>query len=405
MNGHCIMKYSIISLLVCFIMAQSNLSYGQSSDFSTGESDDYSNLTVSILTAEGNLDLQSSLGHTTIRFKDDTKGVDFTINFGAYEFGNSNFYIDFFKRNLKYRFARKNWDSFIRLAQKEDRTLYEQTLNLDNQQKRKLVEKIQSYFEGNNEYTYDFFYTNCTTLIRDLIEEVYSGTIIYPDLYPTLSHRSSLEVVLANKLWTKYGLDLIIGIKGDGISIHDQMFLPLYYMHFLDGATVNGQKLVNRNIQLMTTSYKANPSFWDSPMRVTLLLLVLELVLFYLYFKGIVVKLIRIVDRTYFIILSILSLGLIGLWLFSPYDTWKDNWNIVWANPLIVWLAFATLSSISHITKGILVLELAVILFCLVGWNWIPQQFNSAFLPLFLILFVKYLRYLLPDFKAFFRNK
>lgn len=61
------------------------------------------------------------------------------------------------------------------------RSVWQQTLNLNNEEKAELIRLLQeNYRPENRVYRYNFFYDNCATRPRDKIEESIAGKVIYP---------------------------------------------------------------------------------------------------------------------------------------------------------------------------------------------------------------------------------
>ena len=73
------------------------------------------------------------------------------------------------------------------------------------------------------------------------------------------------------------------------------------------------------------------------------------------------------------------------LWFFSDHWCAKVNLNLIWANPLFLWLA-ARVRRRDHVVTLCATLLLALFL---AGWAWWPQQFNVAVVPMVLTLLTR----------------
>jgi hypothetical protein len=86
------------------------------------------------------------------------------------------------------------------------------------------------------------------------------------------------------------------------------------------------------------------------------------------------------------------------LWFGTNHIWTKANWNLLWLNPLFLVLPFIRARKFKNVLINILIL---CVLVCLVGGVLIPQQFNIAFYPIFVLeIFL-----MLPAVMASKRNK
>ena len=90
-------------------------------------------------------------------------------------------------------------------------------------------------------------------------------------------------------------------------------------------------------------------------------------------------------DGIIYTAVSIVSLLLIYLWFFSDHWCTKDNFNLMWANPLYIWL----LVRLRHSDTLVTIIIGLILLTFLVGFAMWPQQINSAVLPIALTLAVR----------------
>ena len=80
-------------------------------------------------------DLYSAFGHSGIRVKDDSLGIDYFYNYGVFDFEQPNFYINFLKGKLLYMVNRYNYKAVEDYYILNDRFVKEQILNLNLNQK------------------------------------------------------------------------------------------------------------------------------------------------------------------------------------------------------------------------------------------------------------------------------
>ena len=68
------------------------------------------NSQISVITiGPSQKELYSAFGHSGIRVKDDSLGIDYFYNYGVFDFDQPNFYINFLKGKLLYMVVRYNY--------------------------------------------------------------------------------------------------------------------------------------------------------------------------------------------------------------------------------------------------------------------------------------------------------
>ena len=132
---------------------------------------------ISILTCSKGDDLYNTFGHTGIRVKDDLNNLDIIFNYGMFSFGGSSwrdqteFGVKFVRGKLEYWLGTQSFQSFMRSYEEQERWVYAQVLNLDASQKQQLTNALFVNYEPENRaYQYDFFFDNCSSRVRDMIE-------------------------------------------------------------------------------------------------------------------------------------------------------------------------------------------------------------------------------------------
>lgn len=91
----------------------------------------------------------------------------------------------------------------------------------------------ENYRPENRIYRYNFFYDNCATRPRDLIEKSIDGTLQYAgDMTDTdsgISFRDLLHKYSKGHPWSRFGMDLCMGSQADKtINRRLMMFVPFY---------------------------------------------------------------------------------------------------------------------------------------------------------------------------------
>ncbi|MBK7525000.1 MAG: hypothetical protein IPI53_12875 [Saprospiraceae bacterium] len=175
-----------------------------------------------------------------------------------------------------------------------------------------------------------------------------------------------------------------MGSKVDrGINTYNSMFLPDYLSIELGKINYNGKSLVlNEELfNLKKTSYKKQP-FLLYP---TFIFIVLAFVVLFntsSKFQGMI-----------FILMGIIGLLVMSISVFSQHLELKNNFNLLWCNPLYLISAILLITK-SHIKVQMYlsILLLSLIISTVIVWIAELQSFENGFLPIALILIIYNLR-------------
>ncbi|MBK8370062.1 MAG: DUF4105 domain-containing protein [Saprospiraceae bacterium] len=341
------------------------------------------NIRISLLTCSSGQESYESWGHSAIRIIDDDNSCDITYNFGLFNFNAPNFYLKFIKGKLKYQLGIQNTNDFINSYISEDRQVVEQKLNLSAESEKRIIERLEKLYKPENRfYYYNFVGKNCTTELRDLI---FSN--VNTDFINKLTSKSARIIIseyLTGQPWTKFGINLIMGSKVDrGINTYNSMFLPDYLSIELGKINYNGKSLVlNEELfNLKKTSYKKQPFLLDP----TFIFIVLAFVVLFNTSSKLQVMI--------FILMGIIGLLVMSISVFSHHLELKNNFNLLWCNPLYLISAILLITK-SHIKVQIYlsILLLSLIIITVIVWIAELQSFENGFLPIALILIIYNLR-------------
>jgi len=184
-----------------------------------------------LLTCGPGTETYSIYGHSALRIVIPEKHSDTVYNWGIFDFSAPNFAWKFAKGRLDYMLDTEIFNGFLKGYYFEKRYVYSQKININAKETSKLLELINENLKPENiKYRYDFFYDDCTTRIRDLLERSIGNKLIYP---PPESGKLPTFRDLVGKYqnpypWLKFGVDLIMGSTADKrASFRDRMFLPI----------------------------------------------------------------------------------------------------------------------------------------------------------------------------------
>ena len=352
----------------------------------------YNDITISLITGSPGDELYSVFGHSAIRVRNDRTEQDVLYNYGTFDFNTPNFYWKFMRGKLPYMLSVERTEDLFRTYVQEGRSITEQTLNFTDEQKEKLLQFLQWNYEPEHRYyMYDFFYNNCATVIRDIFEKEY-GVDYHVDAMEDIAFRQLLDEKMPNMLWTNFGMDLVLGTPADRkADFRNQMFLPEYLSNHLAKATLSsGESLVQtqhtKTLVQKTPISKADTGINFTP---TLFFIIIAMLALVLTFTG-SERMKRIFDITLFTLLGLSGLFLLFMWFGTDHITTKNNWNLLWMNPLCLLLAIGIAENNEKKWLRVGFAIYATVLWAvLLAWNWIPQEFNIAIIPILIALIIR----------------
>lgn len=372
-------KICLFSLLLLFFgLAPVKAAYGELSPRAR----------ISLLTATPGGELYSVFGHSALRVSDPETGLDEVYNYGTFDFDTPNFYLKFLQGKLMYKLSVTSFEYFLLEYRYEGRGISEQVLNLSQEEKQRIYDfLLVNRQPGNEYYLYDFFFDNCATRIRDIVDvhlEPNWGEDPVPEYHR--SFRDMLKPYLASQPWARFGVDLALGLPSDRkANPWDYMFLPdEMFLAFAQARHSNGRPLVERYALVLDQTFTpAKPHFFG-PVFACWLLFALGLL------SLIKIRIARVFDKIFFSVLGVIGLVILFLWFLSDHKATNANLNLLWALPTHLYFIFKgnmiyPIGIPRHYFKIVFLLNLALLLL----WPVLPQAFHPAFFPVILLSAVK----------------
>jgi hypothetical protein len=348
---------------------------------------------VYLLTCGPGIDTYSIYGHSAIRVVIPANKTDMVYNWGVFDFDTPNFAWKFAKGRLDYMLDTDSFQLFVKMYYYEKRYVLSQEINLEAEEKAKLLNFINENLKPENiKYRYDFFYDDCTTRIRDLLEKSIGEILLYPpaEKVKQPSFRDMVDKYQSPFPWLQFGINLIMGSPGDKkTDYRERMFLPLDMKEELSKAVVNRSgkmiPLLQNPVAVLdfeTPVIKQN--FLLKPVIIFTILLILVLI-----FSARVKRIndINMLDIMIFSVFGILAVMMIFFNFFTNHQQMKWNLNILWLNPFIVFCLF------SLIIKRESVILFRIVFYISASFLAIhfilPQSFDLSVIPLLLVLIVR----------------
>lgn len=350
---------------------------------------------VSILTIGPGFVLNDAFGHSAIRIKDPLQNIDLIFDYGRYDFQAKGFYLNFAKGKLDYEIGWTYSEDFISNYKLQQRRVTAQIINLTLKEKQNLFEGLQTNIQPQNKsYSYDFFYNNCATKIKDVLVDTSNKNISFltPENFEQLSFRELIRSHVPQNSWGGLGIDTALGSVIDRLaSVEEHLFLPKYLDEILKHSKFDPEatKLVLRP-EVLNQTQKSKPStFWWSPL--VILGLVSITIIGMTYYDWTSKSRNKFLDALLFFTTGSIGILILFLWFATDHTATAYNYNFLWAFGFNLLMLPTVLKPkpkkrfVGYLKFLILLLTL-MLLHSLTG----VQAFNYTIIPLWIALLIRY---------------
>ena len=353
---------------------------------------------ISVFTCDPGNEIYSLFGHSALRLQNPVQGYDLVVNWGLFEFSENQFDFgyDFAKGRLKYFMGLQSTTNFMEEYKGSRRGVREQILNLNKEEKFKLITLIENnYKPENRNYKYEFFYDNCSSRIRDLLKTVFNGEIKFHSSSKSnkFTFREIIHEYLKYNPWLELGIDLVLGKKIDVLVNNENlMFLPENVEQILDSTYVKNNEVQKKIVLSKNILIKSNIKKDDLKsikiyswiiLSITMLLLIIKEERLFNYWS--VINL---------FVVGTLGLVLLFMWFGTDHSGTKMNLNLLWASPLHFVLIFCILKGyLNNFTYWYLTFSIILIFTTILFWFTLTQEFNAFVKPIILQLAIIYYYY------------
>ena len=364
----------------------------------TGLFAQHDSVRVSVLTCSPGPEVYSLYGHTAIRVQQDS--IDEVFNYGVFDFRKPHFTWHFVLGQTDYMIEPLPWKYFIIDYDRRGSSITEQELNLTPSEANCLLAAlIENCQPENREYRYSFLYNNCTTKVRDMVEQVVRGSIQYPDTLPHQTAREILHHYTAQHPWAQEGNDLLLGSEMDTIlSERAAMFIPKNMMQAFDGAYIlstNGdmRPLVrSKKVILEAKQQVVESEFPLSPLQAILVFAAICILI--LALEVWTKRLWWLWDVLILLLQGIAGTLLTFMFLFSEHPGVGSNWQVWVFNPIyFIGIPLVIKAATKHRETLWYAFYFAVLALFLLFSPWIPQVFAKITVPLALCLLTRPISY------------
>lgn len=363
---------------------------------------------VSLLTCSPGQEVYELYGHTALRVVNEQRGLDVVFNYGVFSFEQPHFVWRFVLGECDYMVLGYHISFFLDEYARRGSSVTEQVLNLYPAEAEALAGAlIDNCRPENRVYRYNIFRSNCTTRARDMVEAHIYGQVRYPARPRRNTFRSILHEFTREHLWAREGNDLLLGADVDTLlTERDEMFSPIYLMHYADSAVIDAgplgmRPLVSETRELLpadparqAAAKAALPQVPFSPAAAGWVLLALGVVLAaWEWWRK---RIVWAVDAVLMTLQGLAGVELTFMALFSQHPGVATNWQTWVLNPLpllfVVSVVRADIRRQTHIYHRLAAVWLLafVPVYCAV-----PQHFSTLIMPLALLLLTRAVAHIL----------
>lgn len=337
----------LLLLLACFcalpVRAQQLLSA------ESGRSGD--SLQISVLTFGPGTIYWERFGHNAILVRDSANGSAVAYNYGMFDFNQKNFMLNFARGYMLYRMAADPLERDLDLYRYEGRWVQEQKLNLTPAQRLALDDFLQwNALPENRNYRYDYFLSNCSTKVRDALDQVLGGSLNrqLTAQATAVSYRFDAVRLVSPDLFAGLGMDVALGPVADQpLNGLQESFVPMVLMQQLRQVRVRDaagqeQPLVAAETRLLEAQVPDDPPRppdWRLPFLLmglgyaALLLLLQRLRARFAARLGF-----ALLAGAYALLCGVCGLILLAMWTLTQHWAAWHNQNLLLLNPLALLL-------------------------------------------------------------------
>lgn len=338
-------------------------------------------------------------GHAALRIHDPEQGIDLIFNYGLFDFAKPNFIYRFAKGETDYKLGVANFQDYVIEYQMRGSDITEQTLNLTPAECERIWQALlTNYRPENRVYRYNFFFDNCATRPAAIVERQVAGTIDFRYPYEARTFRALINHCTRNHPWLTFGCDLALGSPTDRLATpHEMMFLPSCLQQAFANASITSPDGTTRPLVSETRIISSEEAdFPEQDIWDTLTPLVVGWTIFFMialltwgewkrgsyYYKGI--------DILLFFLAGMGGVVLFFLGFISVHPCTWPNWSMIWLHPFhLVAVILFCVKKWKRVAYWYHFINFAALTLMLLGWSFVPQHLNTAFLPLVGILWIR----------------
>lgn len=361
-------------------------------DFTSQEAllhDSLDDFTISLVTQAPGDEIYIWFGHAGLLLS--AYGDDIMYDWGVFSF-SPGFYSDFIFGRLFYRMVPSWASSSIQRAVSEDRSVKILKLPLDRAAKQGVIDFLNyNSLSENRTYLYHYYYDNCATRIRDIVNRATDGDfrawaegidtkMSFRDLSTWYMRRSNLISFTLNFLQSS--------VIDRDVSLYEACFLPDVLMCALE---------TYYNLESEVVYEGAPEQTGESHLVISSLVAGLIFAVLLYSFWHVNRKAYALVSTVFYLYLAVISSVLLFMMLFTNHDVTFGNENIIFVNPLILIPLMESIIMFFHkkthwmLSRSVFRILIALSLSTLVLKGLFPEMFCQENLCVFALVLPVYI--------------
>ena len=315
-----------------------------------------SHLEVSLMTIGPGDIYWERFSHNALVIRDNRAQTEIAYNWGMFDFNAEGFWPRLARGRMQYYmqgFMASRWAGQYRQT---NRDVWVQTVHLTPAERLELQALLTEMdTDANRHYRYDYYRDNCSTRVRDALDDVLGGQIrVATEGTDTgTTYRWHTARLLQPVPVAYAGIQFVVGNRGDEtISAWEEMFLPLRLREHLEGVRIMDAEgdpgpLLGEAVQIVEAVGRYPISLAAPDLRFPLLLLGIILGAFFAAFGWVASRgkrwgrwALALSGAAFSSAVGLLGTALLLSWFFTDHVFWTLNENVFQANPASLLLAF-----------------------------------------------------------------
>ncbi len=206
-------------------------------------------------------------GHNAILVRDRADGSQTLYNYGLFDFAEDDFLVNFARGRMTYMMGAGAPEPELAAYRNEGREITLQVLNLAPAQRLALREFLEwNRRPENARYRYDYFRANCSTKVRDALDQAIDGALRAATAHRSRGYtlRMHARRLAAPDLLLALGIHAGLGAATDvPVSFWDEMFVPMELMRHVRAVTVIDAS--GRSVPLVATERRLTEAGFAQP--------------------------------------------------------------------------------------------------------------------------------------------
>lgn len=224
-------------------------------------------LDVALITFGPGEEIWERFGHNAILIRDRSSGTQRLYNYGMFDFAQENFWLNFARGKMLYRISVSTPADDYPIYQDEGRWIVEQDLELTPAQRMRLRDFLDWNARPENaKYSYEYFRANCSTRVRDALNDAVGGAIHEQTIAPSrgFTYRMDADRLMRPEGAVMLAMDAGLGRFADQrLSYWDESFVPMELMRHMRDVRV--QDADGQSIPLVARETRVAPARVPEP--------------------------------------------------------------------------------------------------------------------------------------------